>query len=103
MPHWGAKGRWSADCAEHPHEAGLLRLEAAKARQRLGWRPRLSFDETIDWTAQWYRAFAEGSDMRRMTLAQTDAYLGQWVRLVSPFSTETDSKKDQDHAAKRIA
>jgi CDP-glucose 4,6-dehydratase len=101
--HWGARARWSADDADHPHEAGLLRLDASKARERLGWRPRLGFDETIDWTAEWYRAFAGGQDIRALTLAQTDAYLGQCVRLVSPFPKETVRKEDIDHAAKRIA
>jgi CDP-glucose 4,6-dehydratase len=103
MPCWGAEARWRADEAEHPHEAGLLRLDASKARERLGWRPRLSFDETIDWTADWYRAFAAGGDMRALSLAQTDAYLGQWVRLVSPFQPGANYLEDMDHAAQRIA
>jgi CDP-glucose 4,6-dehydratase len=39
-----------------PHEAAHLRLDSSKARAELGWRPRLSLEETLAWTADWYRA-----------------------------------------------
>ena len=42
-----------------PHEARLLRLDNAKARERLGWRPALSLDETVTMTVAWYRAVHE--------------------------------------------
>lgn len=41
------------------HEAGLLRLDASLARQRLGWRPALDIDETIAMTANFYRALID--------------------------------------------
>ena len=40
-----------------PVETGQLRLDSTKAQQRLGWRPRLGFAESVGWTARWYRAF----------------------------------------------
>jgi CDP-glucose 4,6-dehydratase len=89
---WGDGARWTRDDGPHPHEAPTLRLDASKAREILGWRPLLDFDETTDWTAQWYRAFAAGADLREATLRQVDAYLGQRVKLTSPFSeTEADA------------
>ena len=54
----------------------------------LGWTPLLSAEEAADWTADWRRAFEAGEDMRAVTLQQVDAYLGQRVRLVSPFASE---------------
>lgn len=39
-----------------PKETRLLRVDATKARSELGWRPLLSVDEAVDWTAAWYRA-----------------------------------------------
>jgi CDP-glucose 4,6-dehydratase len=45
---------WRVDSGPHPHEAGLLTLDSSKARQHLGWRPRLEFDEAVDWTVEWY-------------------------------------------------
>lgn len=63
--------------AGDPHEAGMLTLDSSKARQRLGWTPRLSTDEAIAITAQWYRAFAGGAaDMRAVTLEQIRQYAG---------------------------
>jgi CDP-glucose 4,6-dehydratase len=57
-----------------PHEAGLLRLDSTKARLRLGWRPRLSIDDALRLSADWYRAHAAGADMRALTLAQISEY-----------------------------
>lgn len=86
--HWGAKARWRQDRASHPHEARVLRLDTAKAREELGWTPLLRFEESAQWTAQWYRAFAEGRDLREATLLQIDRYLGQRIRLTSPFTPD---------------
>ena len=36
-------------------EANFLRLDNAKACDQLGWLPHLSLDQTIAWTAEWYR------------------------------------------------
>lgn len=43
-----------------PHEAGLLAVDAALARQALGWRPCLTLDAALDWTASWYDAHRRG-------------------------------------------
>jgi CDP-glucose 4,6-dehydratase len=53
-------------------EAQLLRLDASKARERLGWQPRLSTAEAVDMTARWYAKFYAGEPMRRVTAAQLD-------------------------------
>jgi CDP-glucose 4,6-dehydratase len=76
---------WTHDKGEHPHEANLLRLDTAKAREILGWSPLLDFEESVDWTARWYRDMADRRDIVETTFEQVDAYLGQRVRLVSPF------------------
>ncbi len=46
------------------HEIPHQYLSAAKAKQRLGWRPRFSLDEGLTATIAWYRAFlqSEGGD-----------------------------------------
>src|SRR3546814_8607453 len=67
-----------------PHEAGMLTLDSSKAHAALGWRPRLSSDEAIRLTAQWYRAHANGdTNLRALSLAQLDAYSGG-----APLSSE---------------
>jgi CDP-glucose 4,6-dehydratase len=39
------------------HEANLLFLDITKAKQILGWYPRLTIDETIDMTVEWYKKY----------------------------------------------
>ena len=57
-------------------EAGLLRLDCAKARERLGWEATLDFAETAAFTADWYRRFLEGGE-RAWTL--TTGQIGEYV------------------------
>lgn len=40
-----------------PHEANLLMLNINKAKNRLGWKPRLDAKGTIDLTADWYKRY----------------------------------------------
>lgn len=58
-----------------PHEATLLKLDTSKARAHLGWKPRLDLDATLALTAQWYCAWLEHDDMRRVTERQLEHYL----------------------------
>jgi CDP-glucose 4,6-dehydratase len=67
---WGGTARWELEGGLHVHEAHLLHVDSAKARARLGWRPRLGLDEALAWTVAWYRAFHAGDDMRAVTARQ---------------------------------
>jgi len=53
-----------------PHEAKLLQLDCEKARTKLGWRPRLKFEEAVKFTADWYAAWRQGHEMLAFTRAQ---------------------------------
>jgi CDP-glucose 4,6-dehydratase len=55
-------------------EAPMLRLDAARARGRLGWTPRWDLEAGLDATVAWYAAYREGRDMRETTLQQIAAY-----------------------------
>ena len=39
------------------HEANLLMLDITKAKNRLGWKPRLDALQTIDLVADWYKKY----------------------------------------------
>ncbi len=54
------------------HEASWLLLDATRARQLAGWRPRFSTLEAVRLTARWYVAHARGSDLRALTQEQLD-------------------------------
>ena len=79
--------RWSTvrcdvERAPQPHEAGLLHLDCAKARERLGWRPVWDAAVAIERTAAWYRrqhetgALPSGDDIDRYVADARLAGLG---------------------------
>lgn len=70
--HWpqGANPVWIQDAVPHPHEARALKLDAAKARARLGWRPRWNLATALLKTAEWHKAYLAQEDMREVTLGQ---------------------------------
>ena len=75
--HWpGAKEPKIEKTAAKP-EAGLLRLDCAKAKERLGWSATLDFAETAAFTADWYRRFLEG---REEAWKLTSGQIGDYVR-----------------------
>jgi CDP-glucose 4,6-dehydratase len=56
---WG-KGSWADKSdASQPHEAGLLQLDIAKAKNTLHWYPKLDSATAIDWTINWYKQTPE--------------------------------------------
>src|SRR5205085_2530838 len=59
---WKEGASWRPAETRNPHETIALRVDAAKARDRLGWRPRLEFDQTLAWTLDWYRRCQAGSE-----------------------------------------
>jgi len=58
------------DGSQGPHEASWLALEVARARTVLGVRPRWRLTEAITRTMAWYKAQAEGANVR--SLCETD-------------------------------
>lgn len=73
---WGDGATWRPDQGQHPHEANYLKLDCAKAKSRLGWRPRWALDEALARTVAWYKAHQAGADLRQLTLDQIHAYAG---------------------------
>ena len=60
------------ECKEK--EKQLLSIDATRATETLGWKPRLSIQESLQWTAAWYRSYLEGKDMRAFSLAQLNQF-----------------------------
>lgn len=67
---WGEGARWTLDAGQGPHENHTLRLDATKAREELGWQPRLNIEAALQWTAEWYRSWEQGAQMQKETLAE---------------------------------
>lgn len=73
---WGAQASWAPDPGAHPPEAPVLRLDASRAAARLGWHPVLPLDQALAWIVDWYRAWAAGDDLGRVTRSQIERYEG---------------------------
>ena len=71
---WGDSARWEKVLGDELHEAGVLMVDATKARQRLGWSPALRLDAGIDWTANWYQKVLGGAPALVVTEEQIDRY-----------------------------
>jgi len=71
---WGAAARWEETREPQPHEAIYLKLDAAKAEERLDWRPRLDIEATVAWVAEWYLRFEAGHPARDITEEQIRRY-----------------------------
>ncbi|WAP71174.1 CDP-glucose 4,6-dehydratase [Jiella pelagia] len=65
---------WLPAAGINPPEAQHLRLSSQLAAETLGWRPLMSLEQTLAFTADWYRAHRDGADMRGVTMAQIAAY-----------------------------
>ncbi|GAA4728076.1 CDP-glucose 4,6-dehydratase [Flavisolibacter ginsenosidimutans] len=69
---WGS-GKWNdASDSNQPHEAGILKLDVSRAKEELGWTPKLDSSTAIDWTVNWYKQPVE--EQAAFTLQQINSY-----------------------------
>jgi CDP-glucose 4,6-dehydratase len=59
---WGVEKSWERDLENHPHEASMLILNSNKARTGLGWSDKLSFEDNVEWTINWYKNVHNGGE-----------------------------------------
>jgi CDP-glucose 4,6-dehydratase len=71
---WGSDARWNLQPGDHPHEAGYLKLDISKARQRLHWAPRWDLEAALLHIAKWHRAWRQGEDVRAVCINQFSEY-----------------------------
>jgi len=72
--HWPGTSHEIRSLSDGKKEAGTLSLDPAKAKAKLGWKPRLSFSETAAWTMDWYREYAKKGDIRSFTKEQISRF-----------------------------
>lgn len=72
---WGEGAQWADVKGDHPHEAGLLALDAARARTELNWHDRLDFDSAVSWTVDWYKSISLGENPLELTQNQISDFL----------------------------
>lgn len=65
------------DTTPQPHEAKYLQLDITKAKRELSWQPKLSIDNALKFTTEWYLVYKNGQDTEEFTLKQ----LNNWSNL----------------------
>ena len=75
--HYYGLGMYNLANKEYPHETTFLALDTTKARTKLGWEPVLDFEDTIKYTADWYKNYRD-TDVLKLTLDQILKYTKNW-------------------------
>lgn len=73
---WGEGLTWENHADSNaPHEAGFLKLDTSRIRQKLGWTPTWGIAEAIDKTVTWAKAYRDGQDMLILSQNQIGEFL----------------------------
>lgn len=71
---WPGTAGYVVEPSTIPHEAGLLRLDASRAKSQLNWRPRWSIAAALKATVEWHLAWLNGSSMQDFCRQQIHHY-----------------------------
>ncbi len=71
---WGNGASWELDGGSHPHEATYLKLDCSKAKTLLGWQPRLTLADTLEWIVEFYQAYYRGEAAGQIAADQIARY-----------------------------
>lgn len=74
---WGDGASWQQHGHNPVKESHTLKLDSGKAQRQLGWCPRTGLDEGLRLTVEWYKAYAAGTDARRLTETQIAEFLAR--------------------------
>ena len=77
LENWNFKNKIIINKKINYHESKLLSLNINKAKTELGWKPRLSFEETVKLTSDWYKAFLDNKNLESITHNQIKFYLSK--------------------------
>lgn len=66
---------WRLDKNSHPHEAGYLKLDVAKAKARLKWHPTWRLELTLAKIIKWHQAWLNKADMQQVCLEEINEFM----------------------------
>jgi CDP-glucose 4,6-dehydratase len=85
LHHW--PGTWDdASDRQAVPEAGVLRLDIAKAARVLGWRPVWPFERSVREAVRWYREFDGGRSAQALMAEQISAYTDDATESNQPWA-----------------
>lgn len=74
--HYGAGTLCDVSSPDALHEAKLLMLDISKAKYELGWEPRLTLDECLALTVDWYKRYRD-EEVYQLCLEHIARYTGK--------------------------
>jgi CDP-glucose 4,6-dehydratase len=57
-----------------PHEANFLKLDCAKAKAKLNWKPKLHIKEAVEMVVAWYERVNLNSPVQEVLNSQIKKY-----------------------------
>lgn len=72
---WGDGHFVFPNLQNQPHEAGLLSLSIEKAKQVLGWQPKMDAHQALQFTLEWYQKYYNGAAIEQLMKKQIENYL----------------------------
>jgi CDP-glucose 4,6-dehydratase len=76
IKNWGNGKYKSANLKNTPHEAGLLKLNIDKAKNKLEWKPKLDAERAIQKSMNWYKKSLEKNcDVIKLCLEDIKEYV----------------------------
>lgn len=75
VQEWGKKACWEHDLDHHPHEANYLKLDIAKAKAKLDWRPRWHLTQALQNIVEWHDKWLHGASAHELCQQQIIQYI----------------------------
>ena len=75
--YWGSKRKIIVRKNKKFKEAKLLMIDNNKAKEELKWYPKLTPNETIKLTVDWYKKYFNGSNLENLTTEQINLFSGK--------------------------
>ena len=66
---------WALDNKVNLHEAGFLKLDISKAKERLNWQPVWELDKILEKIVSWHKAWVNKNDMQYLCLTEINDYM----------------------------
>ena len=72
---WSGKSKVKVQADNSLHEANILKIDNTKMKKQLGIKPKMSFEEALNNTIQWYEGFYYKKNIKDITYQQTINYI----------------------------
>lgn len=74
---WG-KGSWLEKSSEESlHESSILTLDCTKAKKYLEWKSKLTLEECIEFTIEWYKEYMKSENVYDICVKQIKDYMNK--------------------------